>query len=274
MRVERHDSPLGQWEMATRAAAPTLGPHVVDYVGYRERTPGRFRRVELPTGLVHVIVSFGPRVHAPDPLRSFVAPPDVEHSIVVSDREQHGIGIKMTPLGARRIFGTPMDEVTAARVVDLEAIMGRDGAELPERLYDLRDWSARFALLDRVLGERLERARSAPPGVEHAWWRLVTTHGAVPVATLAAEVGWSRRHLVARFRDHVGLPPKAFARILRFERAAELLVTPGGPSLSEIALEAGYYDQAHLNRDFRAFAGQTPTELLARRLPAGGGWLG
>jgi AraC-like DNA-binding protein len=258
--------------MVTREAPPTLRPHVVEYVGYEETTPGPARRIEVPTALVHVIISFGPRVRAPEPLSSFVAPPEAEHAIVETDGEQHGMGIKLTPLGARMVFGVPMHEL--GRVADLDAVMGPEGAELPERLAGAPDWAARFAILDAVLARRLDSARAPAPGVEQAWRRLVATHGAVPVGALAEESGWSRRHLVARFRDDVGLPPKVFARILRFERAAELLVAPGGPSLCEIALGCGYYDQAHLNRDFRAFAGCTPTELLARRLPAGGGWLG
>ena len=91
-----------------------------------------------------------------------------------------------------------------------------------------------------------------------SWQRLLNSDGAVPVASLAEEVGWSRRHLAARFREHVGLPPKALARILRFERAAERLRR--GADLADAALDSGYYDQAHFNRDFRAFAGLTPTE--------------
>ena len=97
----------------------------------------------------------------------------------------------------------------------------------------------------------------------------MATNGAAPVAALVRDAGWSRRHFTARFTEWAGLPPKTFARILRFDRAKELLARPGGPSLSEVALDCGYYDQAHLNRDFRAFAGCTPVELMARRLPAG-----
>ena len=87
-------------------------------------------------------------------------------------------------------------------------------------------------------------------------------------AELVRDAGWSRRHFTSRFTRATGLRPKAFARVLRFQRAKELLVRPDA-SLAAIALDAGYYDQAHLNRDFRAFAGCTPTELMARRLPAG-----
>jgi AraC-like DNA-binding protein len=72
----------------------------------------------------------------------------------------------------------------------------------------------------------------------------------------------------------LGLPPKVIGRILRFDRVKRRLERADGHGLSEIALDCGYYDQAHLNRDFRAFAHATPTEFLARRLPDGGGVAG
>jgi AraC-like DNA-binding protein len=102
------------------------------------------------------------------------------------------------------------------------------------------------------------------------------------VSELAEELRCSRRHLTARFSEQVGLPPKTLARLLRFGRAARLLGTGpsshkrGGaasapPSFTEIALQCGYYDQAHLNRDYRQFAGLTPTELGTMLLPDAGG---
>jgi AraC-like DNA-binding protein len=273
LRIERHDSPVARWEMAHRAAPEALRPHVLGYLGYHERTAAGFRRLEVPSGEVHVIVSFGPEVRVPAPVRSFVAAPHSRHAVVESDGEQHGVELRLTPLGAHMLLGMPMHEL-ADLVVPLDAALGRTGAELPERLSEAPTWEARFAVLDRLLARRLEAARAPAAGVEHAWWRLVGTHGATPVERLAEEVGWSRRHLFARFREHTGLPPKVFARILRFQRAAALMARPDGPSLCELALDCGYYDQAHLNRDFRAFAGRTPTELMAARLPKGGGYSG
>jgi len=220
-----------------------------------------------------VIVSFGPEVRVPAPVRSFVAAPHSRHAIVESGGEQHGVELRLTPIGAHMLLGVPMHEL-ADRVTPIEDVLGRAGAELPERLATAPRWADRFAVLDDLLGRRLAAARAPAAGVEHAWWRLVSSHGATPVECLAEEVGWSRRHLLARFREHTGLPPKVFARILRFQRAARLMAAPGGPSLCEIALDCGYYDQAHLNRDFREFAGRTPTELMAARLPKGGGYSG
>jgi AraC-like DNA-binding protein len=271
--VKRHDSALGRWETVHRAAPEALRPHVLGYLGYREWLPRPFRRLEVPSGEVPVIVSFGPRVHVPAPVRSFVAAPHTEHTIVDFDSEQHGVEIRLTPIGTHLVLGVPMHEL-ADRVTPIADLLGREGDELPERLWEARTWPVRFALLDRLLARRLEAARRPDPGVEHAWARLVATHGAAPVEALAEEVGWSRRHLHGRFRRHTGLAPKVFARILRFERAAALMADPRGPSLCEIAIDCGYYDQAHLNRDFRAFAGRTPTELLAARLPDGGGYSG
>jgi transcriptional regulator GlxA family with amidase domain len=123
---------------------------------------------------------------------------------------------------------------------------------------------------DAVSWELWERAPAPAPELVEAWRRLVATAGAVSVAELAREAGWSPRHFTARFTRAAGLPPKTFARVLRFQRAKALLADAGGPSLCEIALDCGYYDQAHLNRDFREFSGRSPTELMAARLSDGG----
>jgi AraC-like DNA-binding protein len=174
-----------------------------------------------------------------------------------------GVQIDFTPLGARRCLGVPMDELTN-RVIALEDVFGRAAPLLVERLHDARGWPERFALLDAALLRRL--AIGPEPASEVAWslQRLVAAEGRLAIGALAAEVGWSRRHLAARWRRDVGLAPKAVARILRFERAVRLLSRDDGGRLAEIAFDCGYADQSHLNREFRALAGSTPGEQLRR----------
>jgi AraC-like DNA-binding protein len=157
----------------------------------------------------------------------------------------------------------------ARQVVDLDALLP---PAFVTRLGALETWAARFDALDAFLLARRERAAPPRPDVAFAWSRLVQTHGAVRVGQLCAELGCSRRHLAARFADDVGLAPKAVGRVLRFRRVISLLDGEDGPRrLAEIAAAGGYCDQPHLNRDFRALAGCTPGEYLARRLPAGRG---
>jgi AraC-like DNA-binding protein len=252
--------------MALAAPGPALRGVVQRYCGYVERTAAPLRRREAATGTVTVILSFGPRILVDgEPHRSFVAGLSEAPSMTEHDGVQHGVELNLTPPAARRLLGVPMHEL-AGRVVPLDDLF--DGGTLIERLAEARGWEERFALLDAELSRRLESAPPPHPAVGAAYARLAATRGAVPVGVLAEEIGWSRRHLAARFRDEVGVSPKALARLLRFERALELL---GTRSLADVAYECGYYDQAHFNRDFRGFAGATPGELLAQRLPDAGG---
>jgi len=119
----------------------------------------------------------------------------------------------------------------------------------------------------------LHAAPVPSPPVAWAWSRLRASGGTTAIAPLARAAGWSQKHLIARFRAELGLAPKRLARLLRFERFTTRLRAQRRLTWVALALDCGYYDQAHLIRDCRAFAGCTPPRLLARLLPAGG-WAG
>ena len=278
----RHESELGWWEMVTRECPAPLRPYVRNYTGYSERTADPLCRREVPGTDITLILSPGPALTLPstsDPSRpperhrSFVAGLHNRYALVEHGGEQHGVEVRLTPIGAHLLFGLPMHELTN-RVVDLEAVIGRAGDELVGRMWDVTDWDERFAVLDAAIAARLADASRPQPGVAWAWQRLHATGGRVGVGALAGELGWSHRRLIARFRESVGMPPKILARILRFDRVAARLRSVEEPLLAEVAYDCGYYDQAHLNRDFRQFAGTTPGAYLARRLPDGGGVTG
>jgi AraC-like DNA-binding protein len=177
------------------------------------------------------------------------------------------IELRLTPLGAFRLLGLPMHEL-ANRTVELEDVLPRT-EELTTRLRHAASWSERFDLVEAFLSRRLADSVQPSPAVEWSWQRLRLTGGRAPIGALAAELGWSHRRLIARFREAIGLAPKTAARVLRFDRAVTAL--RASPSrLAEIAFDCGYFDQAHLNRDFRELAGTTPTEFLGSLRESGG----
>jgi AraC-like DNA-binding protein len=240
------------------------------YTGYEERSSVPMRRREVPGTTASLIVSFGPRIRVVgqgEP-RSFVAGVHDAPAVTEFAGEQHGVQVVLTPLAAHRLLGVPMDEV-GYPVVELDDVLGPEARRLSERLACAGSWEARFALLDDVLARRLRDTAPPPPEVAWAWRRLGASGGRAPVRALTAELGWSDRRLLRAFRRHVGVPPTTFGRILRFRRAIARLEREGASALADVALDCGYYDQAHFNRDFRAFAGGPPTDYVRRLLPDG-----
>jgi AraC-like DNA-binding protein len=176
------------------------------------------------------------------------------------------IELRLTPIAAHRIFGLPMHELANRTIALTELAPETD--ELVERLRDAR-WPDRFDLVEQFLLRRLDAGRDPPRGVEWSWQELRRTNGRATIGELASELGWSHRRLIALFRDQVGLAPKAVARVMRFDRATQALRS-AAVGLAEIAYECGYYDQAHMNRDFRALGGTTPDSFRSSLLDSGG----
>lgn len=268
------DEPLV--EMVTGRPRPQLVPLVASYTGYRVEgaQPGVHRG--LPSRHLTFIVTLRGTVDLaamPDPTQppaSFTTLAGGLHStpaLISHDGHQHGIQLALTPLGARVLLGLPAGEL-ASTVVELGTLLGPVAGELVERLRSARTWTDRFLELDAVLA-RIARQRDGPaPELGWAWHRLTASHGQVEVSMLAREVGWSRRHLGERFRREFGLTPKVAGRVMRFEVAHRLLSAPHRPGLADVAARAGFYDQAHLHREWRELAGCTPSQLLAEEFPS------
>jgi AraC-like DNA-binding protein len=273
-RVVRHVSERDRWVMIHGAPDPRLAGHVLSYCDYDERTGSFTRRRELPSDRVVLIVNLGApiRVLGSDvPSQGFFAGLHDTFAVTETCGAQRGVQIDFSPVGAHLLLRQPMHEL-CARVVGLDALFGVAGTLLHEALACASGWQERFALLDAFFLDRLDDAVSPVPSVTRALGRLRATGGAVRVNELAAELGCSRKYLNTQFREQVGVPPKLLGRILRFQRAVAMV--GGDAGWAEIAARCGYYDQAHMVRDFRQFAGAAPGELALRRLPDGGGVVG
>ena len=236
------------------------------YTGYRERLQSPMRRREIPQPFVVMILSFGDHILAGGQDHvSFVAgisekPDFTEHSGI-----QHGLQVNLGPLAATAFLGVPARQLTH-RVVDIEALLGRDVRQLTDRLNEAASWHARFDILDRYFEARLYGRPQVSHQIRYALDRMVRSRGRARVDLLAREVGWSRRTLSERFHDEIGLPPKRFARLLRFRSAVGLLDNGTQASLATVAHAAGYADQAHFNHEFLTLAGCTPRQFIAARI--------
>ncbi len=239
-----------------RGPAAALAGRVTSYYGFELETPEPVRQREGPGTDVVVILTFEEHwLIDGERHTSFVAGLYDRQVTTEHPGRSLGMQVNLDPLAARALVVAPLHEL-AHRTVPLAEIL--DAPFLVERLADAPDWDSRFALLDGTLAPLLGAAHPSRE-VAWAWRRLRATHGRVAIGELAAELGWSRKRIVARFRDEIGLPPKAVARLLRFERARELAGTmPWG----ELAFECGFSDQSHLIAEFRRITGRTPETFL------------
>lgn len=239
-----------------RRPAGAIDEHVLRFCGYEERTERLTRQREPISTSVVLIFGIGTKLGVDGArLGTFVGGLGDTCQWIEHDGAMRGVQVDLTPLGARMLLGVPMHEL-ARRSVALDDVLGREADELETRVEEASRWDERIAVLERWLARRLSNASSPPPDVAWAWNRLRDTGGRARIDELASTLGCSRKHLAVRFRDHVGLAPKLVARTMRFRRATDLLAER---PLDEVAYTCGYYDQSHLDRDFRDFAGTTPS---------------
>jgi AraC-like DNA-binding protein len=173
--------------------------------------------------------------------------------------------IRFRPGGAYPFFRLPMRDL-ADQVLPIEDLWGASGRALHERLMERADTAGWLALIQDALLARMQRAddfEPAPAQAASVAVRAIVRSPAIPALdAVTAELGICRRQLRRIFNEAVGMGPKAFARIVRFDRTIRAVESVGAPDWADIAAGAGYYDQAHLIRECHGFTGMTPTAFL------------
>jgi AraC-like DNA-binding protein len=263
--------------------APPLRPYVAWYQGYRDVDVAPTVHRGLPSPYLTLIVTLDdPLVLAAHPgpgtppgsYDVLVGGLHTVPALITHDGRQSGIQLALSPLGARALLNLPAGELASVDVPGAE-VLGPLAAQLRQRVREADSWAARFAVLDELLSRRLDAQAAPRPEVVRAWRRLVGTRGAIAVGVLAREVGWSPRYLGRQFGVEIGLGPKTAARVARFDAARRLLQTRFAQGrdwdLAGVAARCGYFDQAHLDRDFAEFAGCPPSRWLREEFgPAAG----
>ncbi|MFW5925544.1 MAG: helix-turn-helix domain-containing protein [Myxococcota bacterium] len=259
--------------MPVRAPVPALRPFVrvlwVTAAPDHGWLPGTRRERVLPTGDAHIVFRL------PDePLRLCADPQDTEGRVVGSavaggprtspylkdvSRPAASVGAQLLPGAVPALLGLPANEVLD-RHLPL-SVLWRASAQLREQLGELRGHpDGALDRLEAFLLSRLVVGRPVHPAVLHALGRLEASGD---VGAAVRESGYSHRHFIALFREVAGLTPQQYVRVRRFRRSVALLRSEPARSLSEVAFEGGYADQAHFTREFRRHAGLTPGQYVA-----------
>jgi len=224
----------------------------------------------LPIGTMHVAVRLsGPPIRLYDGARGR----DVGHAVVggaragfyVRDvaRPARSLGAQLAPGAALPLFGVPASALAGAHT-ELDALWGDAAHVLRDQLIDAVASERQLALFEGALAARLPRVRGIHPAVAHALMRFDSSAEQARIADVVDETGYSHRRFITLFCDAVGLTPKRYCRVRRFQRAIDrLAAAPDESTWGAFALEAGYSDQAHFTREFTELAGVSPGRYRA-----------
>jgi AraC-like DNA-binding protein len=245
-----------------------LGRYIACFWWSRRTTVQDYCEHILPSGGVQLLFALhdtpilclpnSPMVRRIEWTHSLIHGPQGNHYVAGPKPCGTTVGVAFHPGAAGAVLGVGMTDL-ADDHVSLSALWGRRGEDLLDRLMAAATPKEIFCILEREFSGRLQRSLLVHPAVAHALKPDV--FGAqIRVSEIQRESGYSPRHFIALFRTAVGLTPKHYYRIQRFNSVLRRLASGGNGELAQIAVSAGYSDQAHLTRDFREFAGITPTQ--------------
>lgn len=253
--------------------SPALRPYI-EFLWegrFNVEAAGRLSQLVVPNGYLELIV------HLTDDhcelLQGADFSPSPDHLLIGMYSQPYEVqfprpvrvfGIRFKPEGTYPLFGLPAGELSG-QTADVESVAGRRFREFCHRLREQKLVESRLALSDHFLQEQLRRREVERYYVQHAADLIRRTNGQITVDELAGNVHISRRQLEREFKQKIGLSPKRYSRIARLNEANRRLESGDVDSLTTLAYDSGYADQAHFIREFKAFTGENPTVFLRER---------
>jgi AraC-like DNA-binding protein len=256
-----------------RSPHPALAPYIKTFWYACDSTATHRHERVLPNGHAQVVISLARDYltdanHPTDPLRHTPA----AMFLGLYSRHQHIdtidlaelIGILFHPGGTLPFFPDNTHLFTNCET-SLEALWGNAAANLRNDLREAPTPTQKFDLLDFSLHHRLSESKHPrrTPILDYALTHLRRAPGTTTIAALTRDIGISPRHLSQLFREQIGVSPKLYCRIQRFQQAVQHMHRGDDIHWTELALTCGYYDQSHFSNDFRAFSGLSPSTYSA-----------
>ncbi len=195
---------------------------------------------------------------------SLICGPHSEFFVIDTASQQAVMGVHFKPGGAFPFLNLPADQLRDVHL-SLDTLWGTAAVELRERLLEAPTPQARFDLLEQALLRQATRPLTRHPAVTFALQEFRNIAYPRTVADVTAQIGLSSRHFIQLFSQEVGLTPKLFWRVRRFQAVLRCLEKGQSVAWTDIAARCGYFDQAHFIHDFQAFSGLNPTAYLTQR---------
>ncbi|CAG7654798.1 DUF6597 domain-containing transcriptional factor [Paenibacillus allorhizosphaerae] len=235
----------------------------VDYFWYmQDYSPGHSRELALPDGSVEIVIDLrqdNVRLydsgHRELLLRSsLVCGPHTEYFVIDSSGESTVIGIHFKPGGIRPFMKQSLDELLNAHV-SLDMLWGTRADEVRDELLECAEPEMMFRALERRLLSLACHPLERHAAVQYALDRLQRSH----VGDIIEGIGMSHRKFNQIFKEEVGMTPKRLSRLFRFQEALNRIISGEELVWTDVAIECGYYDQAHFIKDFQSFSGISPS---------------
>lgn len=173
--------------------------------------------------------------------------------------------IRFRPAGLRPFIPFDIGSL-AEQTVELHDLLGRMGGDLEDRILNAATGQQRVAITEAFLLDRLRNAVVQEGPVDYCIRSILASQGNISVVQLAESLRINKHHLSRRFTSEVGLNPKLLSRIVRFQATLRLIDRAGPGTMTQVAHESGFYDQAHFIRDFKEFTGLNPKQYFPEAL--------
>jgi AraC-like DNA-binding protein len=238
-----------------------LAPYV-EKLWYCEGYPAAHRRERvLPNGRFQLIIDLTPRSGS-----SIIVGMRTAHSLLETASIQSVVGVVFRPGGTLPFFGAPADEFYD-HTVPLDQVWSSASGKLRDRLLEADNPAARLRILEADLRQRLGQPAELHSAVRYALQEFGRYPHTAGILEVAREAGLSRRRFAGLFREQVGIAPKLYCRLRRFQQVVRRGASGAPVNWAQVSLDGGYYDQAHMAHEFREFSGVSPGEWLASERP-------
>ncbi len=256
-------------EYSEVAPSPCLAEFIkcfwsIEDLGSADATP----EPVVPDGCLELIFNLADRfqrIHGPDNTETqpiTIVAGQMRRSVLLVPTGRISLfGIRFQHAGAFPFFQFSLSELTD-RIEGIDTIWGADGREIEERICTAATFAKRIAIVESIFTTRLISNKKFDSSIIEAARLIVGNDGILPIRQVAELIGISERRLEREFKQKIGVSPKLFSRIIRFQKLLKSLEGDGTEGLLDKALAFGYYDQAHMVHEFKEFAGKSPTAFI------------